>query len=895
MTKQHYSDKLKIAANQNLKEKEYWLNHLQGIETVGGFRPDIPSSKDTDPATVAPHHKTTVGLDFRFSPHLYDRLMRLRNKNDVRLNMVLLAGVTALLYKYDKTAAILASMPIYKQHETIDFLNTQLPIRSRPAPGMCFKDLLLQLRKTISDAIEHQNYPMSVLAEQLNLSFTGPHFPLFKLMVLLENIHDRSYVSDTNTGITFSFRRTDEDAGESGNIQGTLEYCASCYSPAGAARLKKHFLRLMEQVTADVNRPLDDISLIADDEKKQILEEFNNTATDIGPTADLPLHGPFREQAIKTPDNMAVFGTGLSTLRNHHMGTNAPHNIEMTTLSYEYLNKYADALAARLIKEGVRSDDIVGLLLPPCVEMPEAILGILKAGGAYMPMDIDYPPQRINFMLADSGSEVMVTSRSLPTNDFSGNKVFIEDICELSVDSADFADSPATGTPHDPASAAYVIYTSGSTGRPKGVLVEHRNAAAYLAAFLRVFDIGENDTSIQLTSFAFDAFVEELYPVLWAGGTIGIPPVNETVDVRLLAAFIARHKVTMMDCTPLLLNEFNRLGPFPHLRIIISGGDVLKKEYVNNLLESCRVHNTYGPTESTVCAAYFGYTGTLPHFTGSIPIGKPITNYGIYILDDFCHLMPVGIAGEICVSGPGVTRGYLNRPELTAEKFIPMPLSLYDASAASKTSNLSTPLNDSRITNQTPRLSTPLKNAGKTRLYKTGDLGRWLPDGNIEFLGRLDLQVKIRGYRIETGEIENQLRAFAHIKDAVVTAREIKGDKFLCAFLVPQIPGTLDESPNILDEIKTELTRSLPAYMLPSFFVPIDALPLTSIGKIDRKTLDAVEISRTGSLDVYTPPQNPLECSLVELYADILAVEKDDLGVEHNFFDIGGHSLKAIA
>ncbi|MCP4218270.1 MAG: amino acid adenylation domain-containing protein [bacterium] len=869
MTENYYSDKLKITANQNLVEKEYWLKQLHGIETGCGFRADIPTRQETAPPSA--HHRTTAGLNFRVPPHLYDALMKLRNKNDVRLNMVLLAGVTALLYKYGDSAELVPAMPIYKQHETIDFLNTMLPIRSLPAAGMCFKDLLLQIRQTISDAITHQNYPMKVLADQLNLSLTGPHFPVSNLMVLLENIHQRSYVSEINTGITFTFLRKDGDAGEGGSIEAGLEYCTSCYSTGAAERIKGHFLRLMEQLTADVNRPLEDVALLTDEEKKQVLEVFNNRAADTG-TRSRSLHGPFREQAARTPDNIAVFGAALAPVNG--TGPNAGHpgsEARLTSLSYRRLDAVTDALAARLISAGVGTDDIVGLLLPPCIEMVVAILGVLKSGGAYMPMDTDYPAQRIDFMLKDSGARVLITSRTIPAEGFSGKRIFIEDLRQFPLT------SPANVQPQDPASAVYVIYTSGNTGRPKGVLVEHGNATAYLAAFLGEFEIGETDTSIQLTSFAFDAFVEELYPVLRAGGAIGIPRPDTAADIRMLADFIKRHGVTMMDCTPLLLNEFNRLGPFPHLRIIISGGDVLKEKYVDKLLESCRVHNTYGPTESTVCAAYFTYTGTLPDFASGVPIGKPISGYGVYILDGAFHFMPVGIAGEICVAGPGITRGYLNRPELTAEKFVTPPRHKADP-------------------NQYWNFFSPDEAGGKARLYKTGDRGRWLPDGNIEFLGRLDLQVKIRGYRIETGEIETQLSAHLAVNETVVVARTDKsGDTYLCAYLVPAADVETVEASASFDTtpIKMYLLERLPAYMMPSYFVPLSGIPLTPSGKLDRRALpDPQMMTSSRSLNA---PTNELQEKLAAVWAGVLELDTDAIDIFTDFFDMGGHSLKAVS
>ncbi|MCX6581052.1 MAG: amino acid adenylation domain-containing protein [Candidatus Aminicenantes bacterium] len=408
---------------------------------------------------------------------------------------------------------------------------------------------------------------------------------------------------------------------------------------------------------------------------------------------------------------------------------------------------------------------------------------------------------------------------------------------------------------------SYLIYTSGTTGKPKGVMVEHRNVVAYVYAFLRQFHIDSTDTVIQLASYCFDAFVEEVFPVLSKGGRLVIPGRAEIVEINRLLRLMAKYRVTMIDCTPLLLNEFDKLhtdtgsAALESVRTFISGGDVLKPGYVEHLLKIGRVYNTYGPTESTVCAAYFHYSGAAGDLT-SIPIGKSISNYKIYILDEHRKPVPIGVAGELCVSGPGITRGYLNRPELTSEKFIDLHHSSFDL----------------------PRIH-------HLKLYCTGDLARWLPDGNIEYLGRVDSQVKIRGYRIELGEIEVQLLRHDSVKEAVVLDREGEtGGKYLCAYIVSK--EALD-----LTGLREYLLHRLPDYMIPAYFIPVDRIPFTVGGKVDRKALQSYKTTLGAAVE-YVAPGSDLEQRIADSWKEVLKLEK--VSIHDNFFERGGNSLSII-
>jgi tyrocidine synthetase-3 len=423
---------------------------------------------------------------------------------------------------------------------------------------------------------------------------------------------------------------------------------------------------------------------------------------------------------------------------------------------------------------------------------------------------------------------------------------------------------------------AYIIYTSGSTGKPRGVAVEHKNVVGYLNSFQRIFKVRDTDTVLQQASYSFDTFVEEVFPVLLSGGKLFIPPGEAILDIDLLTVLIERHRVSFISCSPLLLNQLSKKKTLSTIRTFISGGDVLKGEYIGGLLSSGSVYNTYGPTETTVCSTYYECKRASDIGTG-IPIGKPISNYRTYILDRNHRLLPVGIPGELCIAGVGVTRGYLNNPELTAEKF---DHDLWDyQDYHDENQKLLRGVQGGSFLEKSP--------PGRRRHYKTGDLGCWLPDGNIEFLGRIDHQVKIRGYRIELGEIEKCLSGHPAVGEAVVTSgTDDTGDNFICAYVI-----LLSRGKQEISHLRYYLQKKLPAYMVPAYFVILERMPLTPTGKIDRKSLPHPEAL---SSKPYAAPGNDMESQLVGIWSEVLGIEGSQIGVNDNFFELGGHSLKVV-
>jgi len=813
-------DRLAVAASRETVERAYWLAQL-AHPVKSSFPFDFSNEKG---------QRSMEEVMLYFSPGVAARLLELSNGSDVKLNMVLNAAAAALLYKYTGESDIITAAPIYRQQVESEFINTVLLLRNRLDARQTFKELLREVRQTIADAAVHQNFPVLLLPMPglLNLPGSGAECPLFDVAVLLRNIHDPLYIAHTNHNVAFDFHRAGQE------LEGVVQYNAQFFRRETMELVGRRFARLLEIFIFNVDLELGCVDMLTGEERQTILQDFNDTEMDY--PVDKTLHGLFEEQAERTPDHIAIVGAaprGCPAL-----------SVRPLCLTYRELNDRANRLAGLLVEKGVLADDIVGIKVEPSLEMVIGLLGILKSGGAYLPIDPECPRERIDYMLKDSAVRILINKSEIrnPKFETNSNVQIINDQNQSS-------------------NLAYIIYTSGSTGRPRGVMVEHGNVVGNVYAFYREFGITGQDCGLQLASYTFDLFAEEIYPLLLRGGKIVIPHPEEVGDIQRLVASISRYGVTIVDTTPLLLSEFNKRAVEISTRrggrgiTFISGGDVLKHRYVDLLAGIGRVYNTYGPTETTICAAYYRY---VPGESGeNISIGKPIANCHIYILDRLGALQPVGIAGELCIAGVGVARGYLNNPELTGEKF---------------------------IKNRSYR-------SYKTYiLYKTGDLARWLADGNIQYLGRIDRQVKIRGFRVELGEIENRLTSVMHggVKEAVVTdGGGSGGDRFLCAYVV--CSKDFGASPTMAEELKEHLARMLPAHMIPLHYIVIEKIPLTPNGKIDRAALPEPDI--TPGAD-YAAPRNEVEEKIGKIWEELFG--REGIGIDDDFFLLGGHSLKGI-
>jgi tyrocidine synthetase-3 len=839
MTKK-INENLLLTGLKFIKQKEFWLNQMVG---------EIAETKllfDNKKSHGLPEN--CIKIDIPFPGHLCGTVAKLGKQSDIAIYIILLAALKLLLYRYGGNEDITVLSPVYQEFISAETINDSVFIRDRIDGDASFKELLLQCKQSVLDAYENQDYPHERLVDMLfEKSPERENRCISNVVCALKNLHGGSEPELVNNRFIFLFNR------EADRLEGNIFCAPGNYDGYYIGQIIHHFITILGSAVQDVDEKISRIALMSKEEKERLIRDFNDTEVPY-PTGRT-IHQWFEEQAAGTPDGVALVGNRLGAALVHPADKGAVGNEKRNgyslQLTYRELNKRSDRLARLLQEKGVVPDTIVGIMVERSVELIVGILGILKAGGAYLPIDPEYPRERIDYMLADSAAKVLVISSTLAgevekLRSWEVKKVFLEEVHKTQESSSQPLNL-STSQLLSSSNLAYIIYTSGTTGKPKGVMIEHQNLTAYVNSFLQEFRLTANDIMMQQASASFDAYVEEVFPILTRGGKIAIPHRQEIIDMDLLSVFILKNNVTFISCTPLLLNELNKVDNIKSITTFISGGDELRGEHVDRLVKQGNVYNTYGPTESTVCVTYY----KCPELPGdTIPIGRPISNYKVYILDKSSFPVPIGVPGEIYAAGAGVARGYLNRPGLTAKKFINNPF------------------------------------AGGL-LYRTGDLGRWLPHGNIEFLGRIDHQVKIRGYRIELGEIENLLKKYDRVKDAVIVVKEDEtGDKCLCAYYISgrEIP---------VSALREHTAVELPDYMIPSFFVNLEKMPLTPGGKINRSLLESLEVKVKS--DGYIAPQNDLEKKLAKIWAEVLGLEEEIIGIDNNFFELGGHSLKATA
>ncbi|HJZ03951.1 MAG TPA: amino acid adenylation domain-containing protein, partial [Streptosporangiaceae bacterium] len=600
-------------------------------------------------------------------------------------------------------------------------------------------------------------------------------------------------------------------------------YRGDLFDAATIERLAGHFVRLLEELVADPARRVSEVSLLGEAERRQLVTEWNDTG--VAYPDERCLHELFAEQAARAPAAPAVI-------------------FQDQTLSYGELDHRANQLAHYLRRHGIGPDTVVGLCVERSPAMIVGVLGILKAGGAYLPLDPGYPAERLGYMLSDAGTPVLVTQEGLIER-VPADAVQAVRVVRLDADAAAIAEEPETAPRNgaDPDNLAYVIYTSGSTGRPKGVMIPHRGAMNLAQAQCAQLPLGPHDRVLQFASFSFDAAVWDLL-MSWRGGAaLVMADRHDLLPGEPLLTVLERHAVTTVLLPPSALAALPA-APLPRLATLIVGGEACTPEILAPWLAGRKVLNAYGPTEASVCTTVFGCVAD-----GRTPaLGRPLANTRTYVLDNAFEPVPVGVAGELYIGGIGLARGYAGRPALTAERFVPSPFGTGE------------------------------------RLYRTGDLVRWRPDGNLEFLGRIDDQVKVRGFRIELGEIEAALAAHAGVRQAAVVARE-ETDRRLVAYVVPADGATPD-----VGDLRAHLGRTLPDHMVPQAFVTLASLPLMPNGKLDRKALPAPGPQGAGT--DYVAPRNDIEATLARLFAEVLGHPR--VGILDNFFELGGDSILCV-
>ncbi len=820
---------------------QYWIDQFA----------DVPAPLDLPTDRPRPPFKSYKGgtVKWGFDPTVYQAIKKVAAEQQSSLFAMMLAAYKLLLARLSGQDDIVVSILTAGQATSGDealvgHCANLLPLRSKLSPDLPFSDFIVAARTTVLDAYEYQECTFGGILQRLNLARDPSRMPLVEVNFNL----DRDSVGQGFYGLEASFAQVPKSAVnfdlffninemESGLFV-DCDYNTDLFDESTIQRWIDHYETLLANIAADPHQPIAKLQLLSDADRQEMLVDWNDTTADYPGTATL--HELVEQQAARTPEVTAVrFGD--------------------KGLTYKNLDHQANQLAHHLQSLGVKPGTLVGIYLERSAEMMVGLLGILKAGGTYIPLDPSFPSQRLAYMIEDSRLSVLITQQTLQAqmSDFQQASEQQAKILYLDSDWDNIAQQ-AVEKPLLEVSAeqlAYVIYTSGSTGQPKGVQISHRAVVNFLTSMGQQPGLTEQDTLLAVTTLSFDIAVLELFLPLTVGAQLVIASRDVASDGTLLVKAITDSQTSVMQATPAtwrMLIDSGWSGD-PRLKVLC-GGEALPRELANQLLERVgQLWNMYGPTETTIWSTLH----QVEHGSGSVPVGRPIANTQIYILDSHMQPVPIGIPGDLYIGGDGLAQGYLNRAELTSEKFVDF----------------------------NPFKPKEINKNGK--LYQTGDLARYLPNGNIEFLGRSDFQVKVRGFRIELGEIETVLDQHPAIRQAVVIVHEdTASDKNLVAYsLIDQV-----EAPSN-SELRRFLSQKLPDYMIPAAYLFLDAFPLTPNGKVNRRELPAPDGARPASADTFVAPRTPIEEKLAAIWSTVLNLEQ--IGIHDNFFDLGGHSLRA--
>jgi amino acid adenylation domain-containing protein/non-ribosomal peptide synthase protein (TIGR01720 family) len=836
------------------EQLSYWQQQLQGAPTLLELPTDRPR-----PAIQTNRGKHQL---FTLPPSLNEAMNSLSKGAAVTPFMTFFAAFVTLLYRYTGEKDIVVGTPIAgRNRPEIEgiiglFVNT-LVLRTDLSDNPSFEQLLMRVREVSLQAYSHQDLPFEKLVDALHPQRSLSHLPLFQVMFDIQNapiasldlpdLSISSFPVETGTA-KFDLALSIENT--SSGLIAEWEYNTDLFDDSTIARMARNFHTLVAGIVANPQQPISQIPLLTEIEQQQLLVDWNNTKKEY--PLDKCIHQLFEEQVIKTPDAVAV-------------------EFEGEKLTYQELNQRANQLAHYLQKLGVNPEVLVGISVERSPLMLIGLLGILKAGGAYVPLDPAYPAERLAYMLDDSQAQVLLTQQqlidSLPHTE--AKVVCLDRDWELI--SAQSDKNPQTEVTAN--NLAYVIYTSGSTGKPKGVMIEHRALVNFTQSARDVYEISKSDRILQAASISFDSAAEEIYPCLISGATLVLRTVEMLSSISTFLQKCREWKLTVLILVTAYWHQLtselaisNQTLP-TSVRLFATGGEkwlpeqlklwkkcMDERSLVHNLAAPPMLMNGYGPTEATIFATIHDLSKLVIENTQPKQvIGRAIGNVQTYVLDGYLQPVPIGVPGELHIGGVGLARGYLNRPELTDEKFI------------------ANPFNKSE------------------RLYKTGDLVRYLPDGNIEFIGRIDNQVKIRGFRIELGEIETVLVTHPQVKEAIVIdCDDIPGSKRLVAYIVETFSGrSLPQS-----QLRSFLKQKLPDYMIPSAFVVLDALPLTPNGKVDRRGLPKPETASHNIETDLVAPRNEAEETLAKIWCEVLHLKQ--VGIHDNFFEWGGDSILSI-
>src|SRR5579864_188728 len=841
-----------LASDEGAAHAKYWQRQLEGELPTLELIPDLPRL-----ASASFAGKTMV----ESLPGDLSRQVREFSKNhSLPPSVIFLAVFQFLLHRYTNQEDVLVGMPVMgrpaqKFAGEIGYFINMVPIRTRCGEQSKMKDFLRSVHSTVMDALYHSSYPFPLMLENLKFKQTGKN-PVFQVTYAYQNFIQQAGFTAfpqqqdlTPENVTEIVQEGDFDLSlevyeQEATFSLHLKYNPNLYEQVTTKRFIEHYCTLLSEISKTPDRLLHEYPIAAEEEQHRLLVEVNDTQAEY--PKDKCLHELFVAQAALRPEKTAVvYGD--------------------EQLAYRQLSQRTRDMALYLQSLGVKPDSVVGLCLERSIEMMMGIMGTAEAGGAYLPLDPDYPDDRLAYMLRDSQTAVVLTQERfkdkinallvpgtrLVTLDGQSSEIS-KRVAELNAKNVELRREVK---PHH---LCYVIYTSGSTGNPKGVLVEHQALMNRIYWMQKRYSLTPNDVVLQKTPYSFDVSVWEFFWPMMVGASVVFAAPGGHKDVRYLENLIGQAKVTTLHYVPSMLHTFldNAQAACEGVKQIFCSGEALGKKSVDEYqtrFPNAVLHNLYGPTEAAIDVTAYDCSQLNRHF---VPIGAPIANTQIYILDRYNNVQPVGVPGELHIAGDGLARGYLNRPELTQQKFVANPFQ------------------------------------PGTRMYKTGDLARWLEDGNIQYLGRIDTQVKIRGFRIELGEIEAQLNQHPAIQDSAVIAQDQEGNKQIVAFY--RAKETQAEQiihlPN--DELRAHLQRQLPDYMVPAAFVSVAAIPLNPNGKVDRRALAEMSVA-IESGQQYQAPRNDVEKQLVEIWAGVLKLAAEKIGINDSFFELGGHSLLA--
>ncbi|MBC6973014.1 amino acid adenylation domain-containing protein [Bacillus sp. Xin] len=848
-----------LLGNESLQDSlisqqiEFWKEELKGLPDQLELPTDYQRPVETS------YRGETI--DFHMNPELHERLLELARKNGVSLFMVLQSGLAALLTRLGAGTDIPIGSPIAGRSDDALgnivglFVNT-LVLRTDTSGDPSFSELLSRVRKVNLSAYENQDVPFERLVEVLNPVRSRNSHPLFQIMLAFQNTPEATLnipnlethleiksVGSSKFDMTIEISESSTSEGQPNGLHGLLEFSTDLFKRETAEKFVSRFIRLLEDAAKDPEQSIGRLEILEEEERRTILEKWNG-GFQIAPEMTLP--ELFEKQVHLMPDATAIV-------------------FEDTTLTYEELNKRSNKLARLLIEKGVGPEQLVALAMPRSLDMVVSLLAVLKAGAGYLPLDPDYPSDRISFMLSDAKPVCMITNREVIIEIDEIEAIVVDDpkiIETLNKYSEENIENVERIQPLSPLHIAYVIYTSGSTGRPKGVMIPHQNVVRLFGATDHWFQFDSNDIWTMFHSYAFDFSVWEIWGPLLYGGHLVIVPHTVSRSPREFLNLLVQEKVTVLNQTPSAFyqlmqadRENAQLGQKLSLRYVVFGGEALELSrledwYSRHPENAPKLINMYGITETTVHVSYIELDQNIVSLRANSLIGCSIPDLKVYVLDNYLQPVLPGVVGEMYVAGAGLARGYLGRAGLTAERFIADPY-------------------------------------GKpgTRMYRTGDLARWRQDGTLDYMGRADHQIKIRGFRIELGEIEAVIMQHPHVEQVAVIVREDQpGDKRLVAYIVPSEHVHIDTA-----EMRQYVGLSLPDYMVPYAFVMISELPLTPNGKLDRKALPVPEFTAS---TISRGPRTPKEEILCELFTEVLNLPR--IGIDDGFFDLGGHSLLAV-